>query len=78
MLFDKMTVLEHFIFFGMLKGLSSRKAVAEADNLMDLLQIKDKKNVLSTSLSGGQKRRVSLGCAIIGGSKVIFLDEPTR
>lgn len=78
MLFNKMTVLEHFIFFGMLKGLSSRKAVAEADNLMDLLQIKDKKNVLSTSLSGGQKRRVSLGCAIIGGSKVIFLDEPTR
>lgn len=73
-----MTVLEHFNFFGMLKGLSLRKAVAEADNLMELLQIKDKKNVLSTSLSGGQKRRVSLGCAIIGGSKVIFLDEPTR
>ncbi len=78
MLFDKMTVLEHLKFFAMLEGLSFRKAEEEADSLMELLQIKYKKDMLSRSLSGGQKRRVSLGCAIIGGSKVIFLDEPTR
>jgi ABC-type multidrug transport system ATPase subunit len=28
-------------------------------------------------LSGGNKRKLCLGMAIIGGSKVIFLDEPT-
>ncbi|CAL8112749.1 unnamed protein product [Orchesella dallaii] len=77
MLFDKLTVLEHLKFFGMLKGLSADEANKEAKGLLDLLQIPDKKNSLSMSLSGGQKRRLSLGCALIGGSKVIFLDEPT-
>ena len=31
----------------------------------------------SKSLSGGMKRKLSLGMALIGGSKIIILDEPT-
>ena len=32
---------------------------------------------LAKNLSGGQKRRLSVGMAFIGGSKLILLDEPT-
>ena len=32
---------------------------------------------LTASLSGGQKRKLSVGIALIGGSKIIILDEPT-
>jgi ATP-binding cassette subfamily A (ABC1) protein 3 len=35
------------------------------------------KNKLSKNLSGGMKRKLSLGMALIGGSKIIILDEPT-
>lgn len=70
MLFDKMTVFEHLKFFGMLKGLSSQNAEKEAVDFLALLQIHDKKDALSMNLSGGQKRRLSLGCSIVGGSKV--------
>lgn len=35
----------------------------------------EKTNALAMSLSGGQKRRLSLGGAIIGDSKVLFIDE---
>ena len=36
-----------------------------------------KENDLAKNLSGGQKRRLSVAIAFIGGSKLIYLDEPT-
>jgi ABC-type multidrug transport system ATPase subunit len=34
-------------------------------------------NQIAKTLSGGQKRKLSVGCAMIGSSKVVILDEPT-
>jgi ATP-binding cassette subfamily A (ABC1) protein 3 len=39
--------------------------------------LSDKINTLVRALSGGMKRKLSLGIALIGNSKVIILDEPT-
>lgn len=41
------------------------------------LGLLEKKDELSKSLSGGQKRRLSVGIALIGNSRFIILDEPT-
>ncbi len=38
----------------------------------------EKAHTPSAALSGGMKRKLSVGIALIGGSKFVFLDEPTR
>lgn len=41
------------------------------------MDLGEKTNELSKNLSGGQRRRLSVAIAFIGGSKLIYLDEPT-
>lgn len=44
---------------------------------MRTTELEEEKDKLISSLSGGSKRKLSLAMALIGGSSVIFLDEPT-
>lgn len=37
----------------------------------------DERKKLIKNLSGGNKRKLSLGMALVGNSKIIFLDEPS-
>merc|ERR1711871_883466 len=49
----------------------------EVQRMIDAVGLTEKKNVASKLLSGGQKRKLSVSIAFIGGSRVVFLDEPT-
>ncbi|CAL4125829.1 unnamed protein product, partial [Meganyctiphanes norvegica] len=77
MLFTDLSVMEHLIFFAKLKGLSNKESDLEAKNLMRRLQLLDKKHMFGSQLSGGMKRKLCLAISLIGGSKVIILDEPS-
>ncbi|XP_075215102.1 phospholipid-transporting ATPase ABCA3-like [Lycorma delicatula] len=77
MLFSYFTVIEHLLFFGMLKGLSIDQARKSGHQLLQTLNILEKANVKVNKLSGGMKRKLSLAISLIAEPKVLVLDEPT-
>ena len=47
------------------------------DETISLIGLDEKRNARAASLSGGQRRRLDFGLALIGDPELIFLDEPT-
>uniref|UniRef100_A0A8C2JZG5 ATP-binding cassette, sub-family A (ABC1), member 3b n=1 Tax=Cyprinus carpio TaxID=7962 RepID=A0A8C2JZG5_CYPCA len=76
-LFDNLTVREHLLFYTQLKGYPREKIPDEVDRTLRILNLEDKRHARSKTLSGGMKRKLSIGIALIGDSKVVMLDEPT-
>ncbi|XP_061079781.1 phospholipid-transporting ATPase ABCA3 [Conger conger] len=76
-LFDNLTVREHLLFYAQLKGYPREKIPEEVDRIIRMLNLENKRFARSKTLSGGMKRKLSIGIALIGDSKVVMLDEPT-
>ncbi|KAL7706957.1 ATP-binding cassette protein subfamily A member 10 [Lotmaria passim] len=76
-LWPQLTVREHLDYYAAIKGLRGAEKEAAIQRLLEAVDLKDKEFYLSKALSGGQKRKLSVGVAFVGGSRLVFLDEPT-
>ena len=75
--FHSLTVREHFELFARLKNLSKTKARAAATEVINSLGLVPEEGKRVGSLSGGQKRRILIGLALLGRPPLLVLDEPT-
>ena len=76
-LFPNLTVREHLEMFCYFKGFNVDDIQEEVDTTLQDFRIHDIENVLAGTLSAGQRRKLSIAISIVGGSEVIFLDEPS-
>lgn len=79
LLWPNLTVKEHLLFYGRIKGYSGRELDKMVQSAADEVGLGTKKDINKKSkhLSGGMRRRLSVAISLVGNPKIIFLDEPT-
>ena len=76
-LFTNLTVKQNLDLFSGIYGLTGVERKNRIDQMIDVFEFDEYKNMLSGELPLGFKQRLSLACAIMHNPPVLFLDEPT-
>jgi ATP-binding cassette, subfamily A (ABC1), member 3 len=74
-LLDLMTARETLEMYGRLRGIPSRYIDGRVEHLLEQLSLTPHADKPSQNLSGGNKRKLSLGIALIGDPQVLLIDE---
>ncbi|SFM33980.1 ABC-2 type transport system ATP-binding protein [Gracilibacillus orientalis] len=74
---ELLTAKDNLIYFGKLYGLSGEHLRKRIKTVLEQIGLSEKANQKLTEFSGGMKRRLNIGCAILHEPSLIVLDEPT-
>jgi len=76
-IFEYLTVKQNLIFYGTLKQINKYRLNEIVNIIIEKLNLTEFKNKISKNLSGGNKRKLSVGISLISKPNIIFLDEPS-
>ncbi len=77
-LLPEFTALENVLMpYEIKHGKITKEIIKKAEDIMDLVGLKQVKNNLATKMSGGQQQRTAIARALINEPKIILADEPT-
>lgn len=76
-LYQALSAKDNLAFFGSLYGLSGKELDKRVDEVLDIIELKEQRNQRVSEFSGGMKRRVNIGAALMNEPKLFILDEPT-
>ncbi|MBB6062659.1 ABC-2 type transport system ATP-binding protein [Thermosipho japonicus] len=73
----KMTVYENLKYFGYIRGLGGKYLKSRISEILEFVELTEKKNELAGKLSRGMQQRLAIGIALLPDTPLILLDEPT-
>lgn len=75
--YDNLKVREYMDFYGSMYGMGHREIVRLTDDLLELVNLPDKKEFYVDTLSRGMKQRLCVARALLHNPKLLILDEPS-
>jgi ABC-2 type transport system ATP-binding protein len=75
-LFERLTGTEYLRFVGRMYGLDRATTEKRAEELLDFMQLADRRKTLIADYSHGMQKKLALAAAVIHGPRILFLDEP--
>ena len=76
-LYGDMSALDNLLFWGQMYGLSRKNALKKAEDVLEVVGLADRKKEKLAGFSGGMKRRINIGAAIMHEPELLIMDEPT-
>lgn len=76
-LYPDLSARENLVFWGKMYGLRGAMLKARVDGVLDIIGLRDRQKDAVGKFSGGMKRRVNIGAALLHKPQVVIMDEPT-
>lgn len=76
--FEYMTVTENLYYYALIKGIPHERRLGMINSIIEEMRLSEQLNKPAGTLSGGNKRKLSVAIAMLGNPPIIFLDEPSN